>query len=91
MNNTNKIVLITGNQGKLNEFIKALGDRIESQKIDLVEIQGTAQEIVTAKLKKAFKKVNPPGTPKDQIKPVMVDDTSLYLDAHGKKSSWTIY
>lgn len=78
-----QIVLITGNVGKLNEFKKYFGDSITNMKIDLVEIQGSPQEIVLAKLKQAYDIVNPAGTPLDKIRLVVVDDTSLCFDAHG--------
>ncbi|KAG9230324.1 inosine triphosphate pyrophosphatase-like protein [Amylocarpus encephaloides] len=62
---------ITGNKNKLAEAKAILGDTVDlqSQALDLVEIQGTIQEISADKCRRAVKG------------PVLVEDTSLCFNA----------
>lgn len=48
---------ITGNSNKLAEVRTILGDSVElrSQSLDLVEIQGTVEEVIIDKCKRAAK------------------------------------
>ncbi|KAL2114597.1 hypothetical protein VUR80DRAFT_4580 [Thermomyces stellatus] len=65
---------ITGNANKLSE-VKAILEpaiRVESQAIDIEEIQGTIEEVTEAKCRKAAEAVNGP---------VLVEDTALCFDA----------
>ena len=46
------VVFITGNANKLKEFQQIIGDfPVENRSIDLTEIQGTVEEVCTAKSK----------------------------------------
>lgn len=70
----NPIVIVTGNENKLKEIISIFGDDIEitNEKIDLTEIQSiNLEEICEHKVKEAYKILQ---------KPVIVEDTSAYLD-----------
>jgi len=70
-----ELIFVTGNTQKLIEAKKILGmPSLENKKLDLPELQGTAEEIVKEKAKMAFKQLQ---------KPCFVDDTSLYFDAWG--------
>jgi inosine triphosphate pyrophosphatase len=61
--------LILGNKNKLREVQEILGsDRLTNQKLDLLEIQGTIEEIATHKAKTAAEILG---------KPVIVEDTAL--------------
>lgn len=53
---------ITGNPNKLMEVQDMLGDaiRLESRSLDLVEIQGSIEEIATDKCRRAADIVSPP-------------------------------
>ena len=62
------------NKNKLREIREVLGDNVESNAIDLPELQGTSDEIVIEKAKHAAKLLNCT---------VLVDDTSLELNALG--------
>jgi len=65
---------ITGNKNKLTEVQAILGETVDlkSQAIDLVEIQGTIEEVVSDKCRRAA----------EQVKgPVLVEDTSLCFKA----------
>lgn len=65
---------ITGNQNKLVEVQAILGDAVnlQSQSLALVEIQGTIEEVVSDKCRRAA----------DLVKgPVLVEDTSLCFKA----------
>ncbi|CAD5111662.1 unnamed protein product [Dimorphilus gyrociliatus] len=68
------ITLVTGNANKLKEIIKILGSdfprQIISKDIDLLEIQGSPDEVATAKCKEAAKVINGP---------VLVEDTALCM------------
>ncbi|ARF11081.1 Ham1 family inosine/xanthosine triphosphate pyrophosphatase [Hokovirus HKV1] len=68
------INFVTGNKNKYDEVVKLLPDyQINQINIDLVEIQGTPNEIIDAKIQDAINK---------GIKtPFLVEDTSLYFDA----------
>lgn len=70
-----QITLITGNQGKAQEFGRLLGVEISHQKIPLPEIQHTDVAVVAkAKAEAAYKELQ---------QPVFVDDTGLYINAWG--------
>ncbi|KAK7018068.1 hypothetical protein SK128_010739 [Halocaridina rubra] len=72
------LVFVTGNAKKLEEVVAILGDsfpfRVISQKIDLPEYQGEADEISRLKCQAAAKLVKCP---------VIVEDTCLCFDALG--------
>lgn len=53
---------ITGNKNKLSEVKAILGDTVDlqSQSLDLVEIQGTIEEISVDKCRRAAEAVCPP-------------------------------
>ncbi len=67
------IVFITGNENKLREARQILGVDIVSKKLDLREVQGVdLEEVIEDKLSHAYKILK---------KPVMVEDTGLFLKA----------
>ena len=67
-----EIVFVTGNKDKYREAKNILkGFEIKQIDYDITEIQGTADEIIKDKIKKAIEHFN---------KPCMVEDTSLYID-----------
>ncbi len=67
------IYFITSNKGKLNEVRQLLGIEIKSRSVELDEIQGIRAETVAAdKAKRAYAIVK---------KPVLVEDTALYINA----------
>lgn len=70
------ITLVTGNANKLKEIIKILGSdfprKIINKDLDLLEIQGTPDEVAAAKCKEAAKAIGGP---------VLVEDTSLCMKA----------
>lgn len=70
------ITLITGNAGKVAEISRLLGIEVRSQKVPLPELQATdVREVARAKAQAAY----------DQLRrPVLVDDTGLYIDAWGE-------
>merc|ERR1712150_129869 len=72
------IVFVTGNSNKLEEFQSILGKEfpydIVSQKIDLLEYQGSSEEICIKKCKEAVKVLQ---------RPVIIEDTSLCFNAMG--------
>jgi len=82
---------ITGNKNKLTEVQAILGETVDlkSQSLDLVEIQGTIEEVVGDKCRRAAERVTSvnPHSPKHtankiQVKgPVLVEDTSLCFKA----------
>ena len=48
------VVFITGNANKLKEFRQIIGDvRVNSKSLDLIEIQGSAEDVCIAKSKEA--------------------------------------
>ncbi|KAH6715209.1 inosine triphosphate pyrophosphatase-like protein [Leptodontidium sp. 2 PMI_412] len=65
---------ITGNKNKLTEVKAILGDTVDlqSQALDLVEIQGTIEEISVDKCRRAAAAINGP---------VLVEDTCLCFNA----------
>ncbi|KAI6709143.1 inosine triphosphate pyrophosphatase [Diplocarpon mali] len=69
-----QINFITGNKNKLTEVKAILGDTVDlqSQALDLVEIQGTIEEISVDKCRRAAAAVNGP---------VLVEDTCLCFNA----------
>lgn len=70
----NTITIVTGNKNKLKEIISIFGNDIPitNEKIDLIEIQSLdIKEICEHKVKEAYKLLQ---------KPVVVEDTSAYLD-----------
>ena len=72
----NKIVFVTGNPNKVEEFLDILGNdfphTILAQKIDLPEYQGTSEEICVEKCRAAVGAL--------QV-PVIIEDTSLCFNA----------
>ena len=69
-----EITFVTGNHNKLREARAILGESLVSRDIDLVEIQGTPEEVAADKCMRAFKKVGGP---------VLTEDVSLIFDAYG--------
>lgn len=70
------ITLITGNQGKVAELSRLLHVPLRAQKLSLPELQATDVKIVAkAKAEAAFAQLG---------RPVLVDDTGLYIDAWGE-------
>ena len=70
-----QITLITGNEGKAQEFGRLLGMEILHQKISLPEVQHTDVAVVAkAKVEAAYQELQ---------QPVFVDDTGLYVNAWG--------
>lgn len=65
---------ITGNQNKLAEVRAILEPTIEvqSQKLDLIEVQGTLEEVTLDKVRRAAEQVEGP---------VLVEDTCLCFNA----------
>lgn len=70
------ITFVTGNKNKLAEVQALLGEHITNQNIDLDELQGSYEQIITHKLQAAAQVVKGP---------VMVEDTALEFDAFGKE------
>lgn len=71
-----EITLITGNVGKVKEFERLLGMSLRHQKVTLPEIQSTDVAIVAkTKAEAAYRAIR---------KPVLVDDTGLYIHAWGE-------
>ena len=70
------LTFVTGNANKLRELKAILGNSItiQSQKIDLDELQGEPEEITIAKCKAASALIQGP---------VLVEDTSLCFNALG--------
>jgi len=64
------LIIVTGNNHKYEEY-KEFFSNISQHKIELVEIQGTAEEIVTHKVKQAYSLLR---------KPCIVDDTGLVFE-----------
>lgn len=75
-----RVTYISGNKGKIKEVKRLNNDFINFTylDLDLIEIQGTAEEIATAKCKSAFEIVKGP---------VLIEDSSLY----GRQSSCCHY
>ncbi|PVU95969.1 hypothetical protein BB559_002553 [Furculomyces boomerangus] len=69
-----KVTFVTGNKNKLAEVVKIIGDslQLDSKDVDIVEIQGTAEEITIHKCLEAAKVVNGP---------VIIEDTGLCFNA----------
>ena len=88
------IIFLTGNQGKLKEVQNYVGDDIKkyiiNYKVDLEEIQGTEQEILSHKLNGAkdviLKKLqnSKDNKLKDKDLYILVEDTSLFLTNYSK-------
>ena len=69
------ITVVTGNPGKAAEIERILGYKIEAVALELAEIQSMdVREVAAAKALAAYDLLK---------KPVMVDDTSLYIDQLG--------
>lgn len=69
------VVFVTGNAHKAHYFSELVGFEIDHAKADVPEIQSLdAEEVVVAKAKTAFEQFG---------KPVIVEDTSLQIDAMG--------
>jgi non-canonical purine NTP pyrophosphatase (RdgB/HAM1 family) len=72
-----KLAIVTGNKLKFEEISKFLDEYFDCEQVvlkDLVEIQGTPEEILTHKMHLAYNKL---------CIPVLVDDTSLHFEALG--------
>ncbi|PAA90459.1 hypothetical protein BOX15_Mlig011450g1 [Macrostomum lignano] len=72
------VIFVTGNQGKLEDFNQLLSDcqltdAFTVQDLDLVELQGSHQEIAMEKCRMAAQLLNGPA--------VLIEDTSLELTA----------
>ena len=71
-----EVTLITGNAGKVKELSRLLGIQLTSQKIPLPEVQSTDVRVVAAaKAEAAYAQLG---------RPVVVDDTGLYITAWGE-------
>ena len=70
------ISFVTGNPGKFKEAQAVLADYCDLVQfdIDLIEIQGTIQEIILDKAKRAYRHLN---------KPLIVEDVSVHFEALG--------
>ena len=69
------LLFVTGNEGKAREFEALLGTAVERLDLDLPEIQALdVAEVARAKSRAAFERVG---------RPVIVEDTGLFLDALG--------
>lgn len=68
------ITYVSGNAGKIKELQRLNNDYINFcyTDLDIIEIQGTAEEIAIAKCKAAFNEVT---------SPVLIEDSSLYFDS----------
>ena len=74
MKDKKKIVLVSGNLNKVNEFKEILKDsfEVENMKLDIDEIQSMSlKEICEFKAKEAYKIVK---------KPLLVEDTGFFID-----------
>lgn len=70
------ITLITGNKNKTRELGGLLGVKLSSKKLDIPEVQSAdTQKVALAKAKTAYKVLGAP---------VIVDDTSLVINAWGQ-------
>ncbi len=70
-----EIVFVTGNENKLSEVQEILTNfTIVGYPLSLIERQGSAEEIIDAKLDEAYKKIK---------KPLIVEDTSLIFESMG--------
>ncbi|HEX6462562.1 MAG TPA: RdgB/HAM1 family non-canonical purine NTP pyrophosphatase [Candidatus Saccharimonadales bacterium] len=70
------LTLITSNAGKAKEFELLLGVTVHHQKVELPEVQATAvAKVAKAKAEAAYQALQ---------KPVLVDDTGLYINAWGE-------
>jgi len=69
----NKVLVITGNQGKADEISAITGLAVETRKLDIPEIQSlSVKEVASIKAKAAY----------DIVKqPVIVDDTGMSIEA----------
>jgi len=68
-----KIYFVTSNEGKFREAREIVGKRIVKRPLDIEEIQSAdVGKVVLHKLDEAYRKVG---------KPVIVEDTGLYLEA----------
>lgn len=66
------IIFITGNKNKVREFEEILEVNINHKNINLLEIQTTSvKDVVNNKLESAYNKIK---------KPVIVEDTGLYIN-----------
>ncbi|MCG2690644.1 RdgB/HAM1 family non-canonical purine NTP pyrophosphatase [Candidatus Parcubacteria bacterium] len=68
-----KILVITGNQGKVNEISAITGLTVEAKKLELSEIQSlSVEEVAKKKVMAAYEIVR---------QPVLVDDTGMNIEA----------
>jgi non-canonical purine NTP pyrophosphatase (RdgB/HAM1 family) len=68
------LYVATGNPHKLEEFKAILGSSLLQKDLDLFEIQGDLEDIVISKASQAFAVIR---------KPVVVDDTGLFISSMG--------
>jgi len=69
------LVFVTSNLGKLREAQEVLGEKVEHQALDLLEIQSLElEEVVRHKARSAYQRIG---------RPVLVEDTSLELAGLG--------
>lgn len=70
------LTLVTSNTGKAGQLSKYLGIPLKHHQLDLVEIQSlNLKEVVKHKVLEAYKKLE---------RPVLVDDTSVVINALGR-------
>lgn len=69
------ITFVTGNKNKLKEVQQLLGEKVTNHALDLLEVQGTYEEIITHKAHGAAEAIKGP---------VMVEDTALEFEAWGE-------
>lgn len=70
------LILVTGNAGKVAEISRLLGIEVHGQKASLPELQSTdVREVAAAKAQAAYAQLK---------RPVLVDDTGLYINAWGE-------
>ena len=71
-NKMQKILVITGNQGKANEISAITGLTVEAKKLELPEIQSlSVEEVAKEKAKTAYEIVR---------QPILVDDTGMSIE-----------
>lgn len=67
-----RLLFVTGNEHKFREFVSVLGHDLHQHPINLLEIQGTSEEIVRHKAEQAFAELE---------EPCLVEDTALSFHA----------
>lgn len=73
ISSSTNITLVTGNVGKIREFERMLGFKLDREKIDLPEMQAIdITEVSISKVDVAYEALR---------RPVLVDDTGLFIEA----------